>query len=57
MADIQLSDCQLMMQIIELSSKHGSFSAADLEHIGKLYNKLNEIIKHYKSLEENVDVN
>jgi len=49
--NIQLFDINLMTQIINIGSQKGAFSPQDLEIIGKLYNKLDGILKKYKKEE------
>tara|TARA_B100001094_G_scaffold248355_1_gene245397 strand:+ start:637 stop:858 length:222 start_codon:yes stop_codon:yes gene_type:complete len=52
--NIELSDINLMAQIINIASQKGAFSAQDLEIIGKLYNKLDGILKKFKKEEVQV---
>lgn len=39
-AELNINDLNAMKQIIDIASSRGAFKAAELEAVGKIYNKL-----------------
>jgi hypothetical protein len=44
-ADLNISDLAALRSIIDVASQRGAFKAAELEAVGKMYNKLNSFIE------------
>lgn len=42
--ELTLNDLAVLRQIIEVASQRGSFKAAELESVGKAFNKLNAFL-------------
>lgn len=42
--DLNINDLNAMKQIIDLASSRGSFKAAEMEAVGKVYNKLSNFL-------------
>jgi hypothetical protein len=43
--DLNMNDLVAIRSIIDVASQRGSFKAAELEAVGKIYNKLNTFIE------------
>jgi Cdc6-like AAA superfamily ATPase len=43
-ADLNISDLVALKSIIEVASQRGAFKAAELEAVGKTFNKLNNFL-------------
>ena len=44
-ADLNLSDLSALRNIVDVASQRGAFKAAELEMVGKVYNKLNTFLE------------
>lgn len=44
-ADLNISDLVALKSIIEVASQRGAFKAAELEAVGKAFNKLNNFLE------------
>lgn len=44
-ADLNISDLMALKNIIEVASQRGAFKAAELEAVGKTFNKLNNFLE------------
>ncbi len=44
-ADLNISDLVAIKSIIEIASQRGAFKAAELEAVGKTFNKLNAFLE------------
>lgn len=44
-ADLNLSDLAALKSVVEVASQRGAFKAAELEAVGKVYNKLNTFLE------------
>jgi len=44
-ADLNISDLVAIKSIIEIASQRGAFKAAELEAVGKTFNKLNNFLE------------
>jgi len=44
-ADLNISDLVALKSIIEVASQRGAFKAAELEAVGKAFNKLNTFLE------------
>ena len=44
-AELNLNDLSALKSIVEVASQRGAFKAAELEAVGKLYNKLNTFLE------------
>jgi hypothetical protein len=44
-ADLNISDLVALKSIIEVASQRGAFKAAELEAVGKTFNKLNTFLE------------
>ena len=44
-ADLNISDLVALKSIIEVASQRGAFKAAELEAVGKTFNKLNSFLE------------
>jgi hypothetical protein len=44
-ADLNISDLVALKNIIEVASQRGAFKAAELEVVGKTFNKLNNFLE------------
>lgn len=42
--DLNISDLANMKQIIDIASSRGAFKAAEMEAVGKIYNKLSNFL-------------
>ena len=42
--DLNINDLNAMKQIIDLASSRGSFKAAEMDAVGKVYNKLSNFL-------------
>jgi hypothetical protein len=43
--DLNLNDLAALKSIVEVASQRGAFKAAELESVGKIYNKLNTFLE------------
>lgn len=43
--DLNLSDLSALRSIVEVASQRGAFKAAELESVGKVYNKLSNFLE------------
>jgi len=43
--DLNLSDLSALRSIVEVASSRGAFKAAELESVGKVFNKLNNFLE------------
>lgn len=43
--DLNLSDLAALRSIVEVASSRGAFKAAELESVGKVFNKLNSFLE------------
>lgn len=43
--DLNISDLAALKSIVEISSQRGTFKAAELEAVGKIYNKLSTFLE------------
>jgi len=50
--DLNLTDLAALRSIIDVASQRGAFKAAELEAVGKLYNKLNAFIENVSKKEQ-----
>jgi hypothetical protein len=44
-ADLNISDLVALKSIVEVASQRGAFKAAELEAVGKAFNKLNSFLE------------
>ena len=44
-ADLNISDLLALRSIVEVASQRGAFKAAELEAVGKTFNKLNNFLE------------
>jgi uncharacterized ubiquitin-like protein YukD len=44
-ADLNISDLMAVRSVIDIASQRGAFKAAELESVGKIYNKLNNFLE------------
>jgi hypothetical protein len=44
-AELNLNDLAALKSIVEVASQRGAFKAAELESVGKVYNKLNVFLE------------
>lgn len=44
-AELNLSDLAALKSVVEVASQRGAFKAAELEAVGKVYNKLNTFLE------------
>jgi len=51
-ADLNLSDLASLRSILEVASSRGAFKAAELEAVGKAYNKLNTFLESVATKKE-----
>ena len=51
-ADLNLSDLSSLRSILEVASSRGAFKAAELEVVGKAYNKLNTLLESVTAKKE-----
>lgn len=51
-ADLNLSDLASLRSILEVASSRGAFKAAELEAVGKAYNKLNTFLESVAAKKE-----
>ena len=50
--DLNLSDLASLRSILEVASSRGAFKAAELEAVGKAYNKLNTFLESVAAKKE-----
>jgi len=43
--DLNLNDLAALRSIVDVASQRGAFKAAELESVGKIYNKLNNFLE------------
>ena len=43
--DLNISDLSAIKSIIDIASQRGAFKAAELESVGKIYNKLDKFLE------------
>jgi len=43
--DLNINDLMAVRSIVEVASQRGAFKAAELESVGKIYNKLNNFLE------------
>lgn len=43
--DLNLTDLAALKSIVEVASQRGAFKAAEMESVGKVYNKLNTFLE------------
>jgi uncharacterized protein YigE (DUF2233 family) len=43
--DLNLNDLAALRSIVDVASQRGTFKAAELESVGKIYNKLNNFLE------------
>lgn len=43
--DLNISDLAAMKSVIDIASQRGAFKAAEMEAVGKVYNKLNNFLE------------
>jgi hypothetical protein len=43
--DLNISDLSALRSILDVASQRGAFKAAELEAVGKIYNKLNSFLE------------
>ena len=43
--DLNLNDLAALRSIVDVASQRGAFKAAELESVGKIYNKLNSFLE------------
>jgi hypothetical protein len=43
--DLNITDLAALRSIVEVASQRGAFKAAELESVGKVYNKLNTFLE------------
>ena len=51
-ADLNISDLAALKSIIDVASQRGAFRAAELEAVGKTYNKLNTFLEFVTKTEQ-----
>lgn len=51
-ADLNISDLAAIKSIIDVASQRGAFRAAELEAVGKTYNKLNTFLESVTKKEQ-----
>jgi hypothetical protein len=51
-ADLNVSDLLALRNIIDVASQRGAFKAAELEMVGKVYNKLNTFLETVSKKQE-----
>lgn len=44
-ADLNISDLMAVRSVIDIASQRGAFKAAELESVGKIFNKLNNFLE------------
>lgn len=50
--DLNISDLLALKSIIDVASQRGAFKAAELESVGKTYNKLSNFLEHVTTKKE-----
>lgn len=50
--DLNISDLAALKSIVEVASQRGAFKAAELEAVGKTYNKLNTFLESVTKREQ-----
>lgn len=50
--DLNLADLSALKSIVEVASQRGAFKAAELEAVGKVYNKLNTFLESVTAKKE-----
>ena len=43
--DLNLNDLAALRSVVDVASQRGAFKAAELESVGKIYNKLNNFLE------------
>jgi hypothetical protein len=51
-ADLNIQDLVGLKSIIDVATQRGAFKAAEMEAVGKLYNKLNNFLESVSSKEQ-----
>jgi hypothetical protein len=51
-ADLNINDLAALRSIIDVASSRGAFKAAELEAVGKIYNKLNTFLESVTAKKE-----
>jgi hypothetical protein len=51
--DLNINDLNALKQIIEVTNSRGSYKAAEMEAVGKIYNKLSNFLSQATSKEDN----
>lgn len=51
-ADLNINDLAALRSIIDVATQRGAFKAAELEAVGKVYNKLNSFLESVASKKE-----
>jgi hypothetical protein len=51
-ADLNINDLAALRSIIDVATQRGAFKAAELEAVGKVYNKLNTFLESVASKKE-----
>lgn len=52
---LNVSDLQLVLNLIELSSQRGTFKGAELSAVGALYDRLNTFVTQYTENNKTAD--
>lgn len=50
--DLNINDLMAVRSIVEVASQRGAFKAAELESVGKIYNKLNGFLESVTKKEQ-----
>jgi hypothetical protein len=50
--DLNINDLNALKQIIEVTNSRGSYKAAEMEAVGKVYNKLSKFLEQATAKEE-----
>jgi hypothetical protein len=51
-ADLNIQDLVGLKSVIDVATQRGAFKAAEMEAVGKLYNKLNNFLESVSSKEQ-----
>jgi hypothetical protein len=52
---LQISDLQLVLNLIELTSQRGVFKGAELSAVGALYDRINTFVTEYSKQNQTAD--
>ena len=52
---VNLTDLQLLVQIVDLASTRGAFRGAELKQVGTVYDKVSQFLEYVASQQENAE--